>query len=297
MPILSLPLRDARAESTALRKSLKKARSRCARGRLRQTQCGLDTRRSVRRGCDSGCGHVRFSQPACRIRKRACKAGETIVQARYDVLNTDDSWRTRLMSCALALAHVVKPLGRERLRLVGRLEGQWHVFCPRGGCERSLVGRVRSRKTSSTRCAYARRVIAWHLYPKPACGRKCPQRARRPPVSGSGGRAGGIACCFKWRRACCRESIRTRNRLLRDRAIELIVPPFAEMFAFPALCGGLCVLLAWLCGWHTARLLAEAWALILVLQAVYLFGGMWVARMPARVVFPCCSPHCTSSGN
>ena len=81
------------------------------------------------------------------------------------------------------------------------------------------------------------------------------------------------------------ESLRTHNRLLRDRAVELIVPPFAEMFALPVLFGGLCFFLAWLCGWRTAGVLAGTWALVLLLQAVYLFGGMWVARMPARVVF------------
>ncbi|TMA14399.1 MAG: glycosyltransferase, partial [Deltaproteobacteria bacterium] len=43
--------------------------------------------------------------------------GEDAVQADYAVRNVFASWRTLLMSVALGLVHVVRPIARERLRL------------------------------------------------------------------------------------------------------------------------------------------------------------------------------------
>ena len=54
--------------------------------------------------------------------------GNGAMQVRYEVLNVGESWRTRLMSCALALAHIVKPLGREQLRLSDGLKGNGMCF-------------------------------------------------------------------------------------------------------------------------------------------------------------------------
>src|SRR5262249_18333148 len=80
-----------------------------------------------------------------------------------------------------------------------------------------------------------------------------------------------------------RESLRRRDRVLRDRAIELIVPPFAELFAVPALFLVLSALVAFVAGWRSAAGYAGIWAMILLLQAGYLFGGLWVARVPRAV--------------
>src|SRR5262249_7462870 len=77
-----------------------------------------------------------------------------------------------------------------------------------------------------------------------------------------------------------RGSLRRRDRVLFDRAAELIIPPFAEMFAVPAALLALCALAAWTLDWRWAAGLALAWAVLLSLQAGYLFGGMWVARIP-----------------
>jgi cellulose synthase/poly-beta-1,6-N-acetylglucosamine synthase-like glycosyltransferase len=49
--------------------------------------------------------------------------GARAVQASYGVQNPEASWRTRLMAIALALFHVLRSLGRERLGLSAGLRG------------------------------------------------------------------------------------------------------------------------------------------------------------------------------
>lgn len=219
-----------------------------------------------------------------RVFAAQLQAGNKAIQARYDVLNTDESWRTRLMSCALALAHVVKPLGRERLGLSDGLKGNGMCFA------RSVVEAVPWSGDSITedieyalrlcragyRIAFTPEACVWAQMPTTGAQAKT-QRERW-----EGGR---YRLLFTVAPNLLRESLRTRNRLLWDRAIELIVPPFAEMFALPALLGVLCALLGWGLHWRAVQAFAGLWALILLLQAGYLFTGMWVARMPARIAF------------
>jgi len=49
-------------------------------------------------------------------------------QGRYDVLNPDDGWRTALMAGALSLVHVVRPLAREAMHLSVGLKGNGMCF-------------------------------------------------------------------------------------------------------------------------------------------------------------------------
>ena len=54
--------------------------------------------------------------------------GASAVQAEYGVRNPFASWRTRLMVIALALFHVLRSLGRERLRVSAGLRGNGMGF-------------------------------------------------------------------------------------------------------------------------------------------------------------------------
>ena len=221
---------------------------------------------------------------------RALNAGEMVIQARYDVFNTGDSWRTRLMSCALALAHVVKPLGRERLRLSDGLKGNGMCFA-----RRVVVGVPWSGESITEDIEYTLRVCRAGyrvaFAPETSVWAQMPTTGAQAASQRQRWEGGRYQLLFRVAPRLWKESAQTRNRLLRDRAIELIVPPFAEMFALPVAFGGLCALFALGLHWHVAGLLAGVWALILLMQAVYLLGGMWVARMPARVVLSLfCAP-------
>ena len=59
---------------------------------------------------------------------RRFEAGAHAVQASYGVRNPDASWRTRLLVIALALFHVLRSLGRERLGLSAGLRGNGMGF-------------------------------------------------------------------------------------------------------------------------------------------------------------------------
>ncbi len=62
--------------------------------------------------------------------------GAQAVQADYGVRNPQAGWRTRLMTLALAMFHVLRSLGRERLRLSCGLRGNGMCFT------RALLGAV-----------------------------------------------------------------------------------------------------------------------------------------------------------
>lgn len=56
------------------------------------------------------------------------ESGETAVQAEYGVRNVESSWRTRLMTVALAMFHGVRSWGRERLGVSCGLRGNGMCF-------------------------------------------------------------------------------------------------------------------------------------------------------------------------
>lgn len=56
--------------------------------------------------------------------------GVLAVQGYYGVLNPSESWRTGLMASALALAHHLRPAGRERLGGTAGLKGNGMAFRP-----------------------------------------------------------------------------------------------------------------------------------------------------------------------
>lgn len=213
---------------------------------------------------------------------RGLQAGEQVMQAHYDVLNVHESWRTRLMACALALAHVVKPLGRERLGLSDGLKGNGMCF------SRAVVQAVPWSGESITEdieytlrlCRAGYRVAflpeACVRAQMPATGAQAVSQRKR----WEGGRYRLLLTVVP---DLLQEGVRRRNRILCDRAIELIIPPFAEMFAVPLGLLVICLAAAGMCRWPWAWGLTWAWGVILALQAGYLVVGMWVARVPAQV--------------
>lgn len=210
------------------------------------------------------------------------KVGDRALQARYEVLNPDESWRTRLMTCALALAHIVKPLGREILGLSDGLKGNGMCFA------REVVERVPWSGESITedieytlrlcragyRVSFVPGTAVWAQMP--TTGEQSVSQRKR----WEGGRyrlLREVVPSLLW------DGVRTRSRVLCDRALELIIPPFAEMFAVPVIMLGICLTAALLFHWHWAFALSAAWCAILLLQAGYLFGGMWAAKIPGSI--------------
>lgn len=186
------------------------------------------------------------------------------------------------MACALALAHVVKPLGRERLGLSDGLKGNGMCFA------REVVCRVPWSGASITEdieytirlCRAGDRVA---FAPEISVRAQMPSTAAQAVTQRKRWEGGRYRLLFHTAPALLRDGVRARNRVLCDRALDLIIPPFAELFAVPALFAALCGLAWWGAGWRSGALFGTLWTALLTLQAGYLFGGLWVARVPGRI--------------
>ncbi len=211
------------------------------------------------------------------------KAGHEAMQVRYEVLNADESWRTRLMACALALAHLVKPLGREHLGLSDGLKGNGMCFA------RSVVERVPWSGASITEdIEYTLRLcragIRIAFLPQTAVWAQMPTTGKQAVSQRKRWEGGRYRLLFTVAPEVLKEGFRQKNRRLMDRAAELIIPPFAELFAVPLLLLGVSFLVEKLLSLKSARFFVAGWSTILALEAVYLLGGMWVSRASGRVV-------------
>jgi cellulose synthase/poly-beta-1,6-N-acetylglucosamine synthase-like glycosyltransferase len=205
--------------------------------------------------------------------------GARAVQARYDVLNARDSWRTRLMACALALAHDVRPKGRSRLGLSDGLKGNGMCFSRDVVAQHPWPGESITEDIDFTlrlveagiRVEYAPEATVWAQMPVSA-RQSASQRERWE---------GGRYALMRRALGLLGRSVRRRNAMQADRAIELIVPPFAELFAVPWLMLGLGLGAAWVSG---GSVYAHAWLLgwtgVLAAQVAYLAIGLAVARVP-----------------
>jgi 1,2-diacylglycerol 3-beta-glucosyltransferase len=209
-------------------------------------------------------------------------AGESAIQARYEVLNVGESWRTRLMSCALALAHIVKPMGRERLCLSDGLKGNGMCF------SRSVVEAVPWSGDSITEdidytlrlCRAGYRVT---FAPETAVWAQMPTTAKQSASQRKRWEGGRYQLVFRTAPALFGEAARNGSRILMDRAVDLVIPPFAEMFATPFILLSMSVVAAQVLHLRLFVPLCMGWLAILFLQAGYLVVGMWMAKIPLSV--------------
>ncbi len=210
------------------------------------------------------------------------RQGGKVMQARYEVLNVGESWRTRLMSCALALVHIVKPLGREQLGLSEGLKGNGMAFV------REIVERIPWEGASLTEdieyslrlCREGYRV---QFVPSAAVWAQMPTTAAQSKSQRQRWEGGRYHLLVSYAPRLLVESLKTRSRILRDRAIEMFIPPFAEMFALPILLLGLILGASALFHFRSVPYFTSIGVLILALQGIYLIGGLWTARVPAKI--------------
>lgn len=221
---------------------------------------------------------------------QAINSGEKAMQARYEVLNPEESWRTRLMCCALSLVHIVKPLGRERLKLSDGLKGNGMCFT------REVVMKVPWSGASITEdIEYALRICREGyrvaFLPGSAVWAQMPTTGAQSVTQRKRWEGGRYHLLFQTAPSLLKEGIRRKNPVLLDRAAELIIPPFAEMFAFPFLLMIVSFVARYAYHWQTALWYGVGFATLLLMQAVYLFGGMWIAKVPSNIAFSAlCAP-------
>ena len=208
------------------------------------------------------------AEPAfCGELARALESADA-VQGRYGVLSPEHGWRVGLMAAAFALVNHVRPLGADRLGGFVGLKGNGMGFT------RKTLERVRWRGDSVTedldfaldlalagiRVRYA--PLARVAAQMPTGGAPAATQRRR----WEGGRL---------------RLVKTRALpLLRagklGAALELLVPPLAELVALLALWGGLAAL-------SGERTLVLWWASAALWLAAYVVLGLWVSGVSSRV--------------
>ena len=212
---------------------------------------------------------------------RLLNQGAKVIQARYVVLNTNDSWRTRLMACALDLAHHAKPLGRRNIGLSDGLKG--NGMCFHGEILRNVPW---SGESITEDIDYALRLnerrIRIVYCPAATVSAQMPvdsKQAKTQRERWEGGRYG----LMKRALPIFIKSVYNNNILLADRALDILIPPFAELFSLPivllAILGGLKLI-----GFHLpyTNWLLFGISFVILLEIVYLIAGLIIAKTPLR---------------
>lgn len=204
--------------------------------------------------------------------------GALALQARYAVRDPDRSWRTLLMSVALSLFNDVRSLGRERLGCSAGLRGNGMCFAT------GLLREVPSAAYSivedleyGVRLGLAGHRVhyAWEasVYGDMPTGQEAARVQRRRWESGRWRIARSLAPSL------LRRGIRSRDRVLLDLGLDLVVPPLAYLGG--AALAGLGASLA-LRGAGGAPHAAIPWAASVVALGVYVARGWWVSGTGAR---------------
>ena len=161
---------------------------------------------------------------------RLVQAGALAAQAEYGVRNRDASWRTRLMTVALAMFHRTRSLARERLGLSCGLRGNGMCFTT------ALLAKVPHKAyglvedveyglllgTNVVRVVYAQDT---EVYGTMVTGGKAAVSQRQ---RWEGGRK---HVARQWLAPLVRQSVRERSAVLLDLALDIVVPPLGTLGA------------------------------------------------------------------
>lgn len=165
---------------------------------------------------------------------RRIEDGAEVVQAEYGVRNAETSWRTRLMVIALAIFHVLRSLGRERLGLSVGLRGNGMAFT------REVLRRVPFEAFSivedveyalmlgenGVRVCFAHDAwVAGEMVSQGVAARAQRLRWERGRASLARARAPGLLAA----------ALVQRDPILLDLAIDLLIPPLSSIFVATSL--------------------------------------------------------------
>lgn len=212
-------------------------------------------------------------------------AGASVLQADYTVRNPDASWRTRLMAIALAAVHALRSLGRERLGLSCGLKGNGMCFTP------ALLSAVPHEAFSIVEdLEYGIRLgVAGHRV----------HYVAEAHVYGEmpGGERNSRTQRYRWEDGRSRmvrlhalpllaRGVRTRDRVLLDLAMDLLVPPLATLVALTVV--GLVASLA--LSWWSGHLAEITWVWVGCALGLCVYGmrGWQLSGTGARGLLGLC---------
>ncbi len=166
---------------------------------------------------------------AARLSAQADARGYAAVQGRYGVLNADEGWRAALMAAAFDLFNHVKPLGRDRLGLGVGLKGNGMAFT------RALLLAAPWRGDSVTEDIDYGLDLARHhgvrvrYAPEAVVRAQMPTTARQAASQRARWEGGRYRLLRERALPLLADGLRRRSALLCDGAVDLLLPPLAEL--------------------------------------------------------------------
>lgn len=202
-------------------------------------------------------------------------AHRAALQGRYGVLNTNDSWRSALMTAAFDLFNHVKPLGRNNVGLSVGLKGNGMAFTRALLKESPMQGSSITEDIDYGLDLLQKRGVAVGYAPEAIVVAQMPTTAKQSASQRERWERGRYKLMRERAFPLLWDGIRRGDVRLVDAALDLLTPPLAELYA-------LCV--AWLIvafigyglEWTPAEVVIPP-ALALLGYVVYVLGGLKVA--------------------
>jgi 1,2-diacylglycerol 3-beta-glucosyltransferase len=207
------------------------------------------------------------------------ESGARAAQAEYGVRNPLASWRTRLMVLALALFHVLRSVARERLRVSAGLRGNGMGFSTDLLAEIphdafSIVEDVEYAIRLGKAGIRVHYVAETAVYGEMVASEGASRSQRR---RWEGGR---FELAKRHGLPLLRAALRTRDRVLFDLAMDLLVPPLTWLVV--AATGGAILTLAWSLHHPGAWVAAVPWVVSVFFVVAYVLRGVWLAGTGIR---------------
>ena len=203
------------------------------------------------------------------------------VQGRYGVLNGAESWRAALMEGAFELVNHVKPLGRSHKGFTVGLKGNGMGFTRAVLEVAPWSGSSITEDIDYGLDLLLKQGIAVSYAPHAVVRAQMPNTSQQATSQRARWEQGRYRLLRQRAPQLLLAGLRKRDARLIDAALDLVVPPLAELAAFHAAWAGLTLLCLRL--WIMLPIWALLVPLSLVLYGLYIFGGLWVSGARAEV--------------
>ncbi|MEZ5967079.1 MAG: glycosyltransferase family 2 protein [Planctomycetota bacterium] len=172
--------------------------------------------------------------------------GASVVQARYRVRNVRASWRTELMTIALAMYHDLRSLARERLRVSCGLRGNGMCFA--AATLRQLPHRVHGLvEDVEYAVELALRGVRVHYAHGAEVHGEMPAGTAAAATQRQRWESGRAQVRRSKLRPLLARAVRARDPVAAELAADLLTPPLATLVAYASM-GLLAEVVAWACG-------------------------------------------------
>ncbi|MEI6431636.1 MAG: glycosyltransferase family 2 protein [bacterium] len=200
---------------------------------------------------------------------------QAALQGRYGVLNTSDSWRSALMTAAFDLVNHVKPLGRDYLGFSVGLKGNGMAFTRALLLNSPWQGSSITEDIDYGLDLLQNRGIAVGYAPKAIVTAQMPVTAKQSESQRERWERGRYKLMRQRAIPLLGEGIRRGNFRLIDAALDLLIPPLAELFA---LCAAWLVLglIGWFLGLNPVMTVVPP-IIAFIAYICYVLGGLKVA--------------------